>query len=143
MAVTPRRLVLGLAVFELLAPTAAVASTYTVTTVLDGVDATPGNDACATSGGACTLRAAVQEANAHAGPDAITLPASVPPYTLTLSGTGEDAAATGDLDVTGALVVNGGGAAATIVDGNLADRVFDVRTGGGSSLTLNGITVQR
>lgn len=143
MSATPRGLVLGLAVLALLTPTGAVASTYTVTTVLDGVDVTPGNDACATKLGACTLRAAVQEANAHAGADVITLPASVPPYTLTASGVGEDAAATGDLDVTGALVVNGGGAASTIVDGNLADRVFDVRASGGAVVTINGLTVQR
>ena len=49
----------------------AQADTYTVTvnSTKDVVDATPGNGICATAAGKCTLRAAVQEANAHAGAD--------------------------------------------------------------------------
>ncbi len=38
----------------------------------DAADATPGNGACATAGAVCTLRAAIQEANALAGADSIT-----------------------------------------------------------------------
>jgi CSLREA domain-containing protein len=45
--------------------------TLTVTTVADGNDANPGDLACATLGGVCTLRAAIQEANALAGPQSI------------------------------------------------------------------------
>lgn len=37
----------------------------------DGSDASPGNGICATSTGACTLRAAIQEANAEKGPNEI------------------------------------------------------------------------
>jgi CSLREA domain-containing protein len=49
----------------------ASASTYTVNDLGDGSDANPGNDVCATAGAVCTLRAAIEEANAHAGPDTI------------------------------------------------------------------------
>ena len=47
------------------------ASTYTVNDLGDAPDATPGDDICATAGAVCTLRAAIQEANAHAGADTI------------------------------------------------------------------------
>ena len=46
-------------------------------------------------------------------------------YTLTLVGAGEDAAATGDLDVTASADIVGSPAGA-IIDGNGADRVLDV-----------------
>jgi uncharacterized protein YjbI with pentapeptide repeats len=46
--------------------------TYTVNGVGDDVDATPGDDLCATLTGECTLRAAIQESNAHPGRDVIT-----------------------------------------------------------------------
>lgn len=114
----------------------AHADTYTVNSTSDAVDATPGNGICATAGGACTLRAAVQEANAHAGPDVISLPAGV--YLLTLYGSGEDLAATGDLDVSDALEVNGAGTDTTIIDGLQADRVFQ----SAAALTLRDLTVR-
>ena len=55
----------------LLAAIPAGATTYTVNNLGDAPDATPGNDVCATAGAVCTLRAALQEANAHFGSDAI------------------------------------------------------------------------
>jgi CSLREA domain-containing protein len=105
----------------------------------DAADAVPGDGACDTDAGVegsqCTLRAAVQEANALAGPDRILLRPSR--YTLSLRGAGEDGAATGDLDVTSALVVQGAGYTESLIDGRrIGDRVFDVRPGG--SLTLLG-----
>ncbi|MGZ6070666.1 MAG: hypothetical protein ACXWK8_05580, partial [Myxococcaceae bacterium] len=81
----------------------------------DAVDAAPGDGTCRTAAGTCTLRAALQEANAHAGPDSVLLPAGT--YTLTISGPAEDAAATGDLDITDDLLLVGAGASSTIVDG--------------------------
>src|SRR6187455_78931 len=102
-----------------MAVASAQADTYTVDSTVDAVDATPGNGTCATAAGKCTLRAAVQEANAHAGADTITLPAGH--YLLSATGAGEDLAATGDLDVTDELQVNGAGADTTIVDGLKAD----------------------
>src|SRR3954467_7722869 len=53
---------------------AAGATTYTVTSSGDGGDADTSDPACKdsnTAAGACTLRAALQQANAHAGADAI------------------------------------------------------------------------
>ena len=54
-----------------------------------------------------------RDANALPGPDVINLPAGT--YTLTIGGTGEDAAATGDLDITSELTISGAGAGTTIV----------------------------
>jgi len=113
----------GAAVAALLAGAAPViADTYTVNSTADAVDATPGNGTCATAAGTCTLRAAVQEANAHAGADVISLPAGL--FLLSLTGPAEDAAATGDLDVTEALEINGAGRDSTIIDGLNADRIL-------------------
>ena len=52
---------------------------FTVNDTGDAADAAPGNGTCATAGGGCTLRAAIQEANAHGGADTIR---------FALSGTG-------------------------------------------------------
>lgn len=49
----------------------ASGSTYTVNNLGDTSDATPGDDICDAGGGVCTLRAAIEEANAHAGSDTI------------------------------------------------------------------------
>jgi hypothetical protein len=83
------------------------------------------------------------EANDHAGADTITLPAGV--YNLTIAGAGEDAAATGDLDITGSLTktsgltINGAGAATTIIDGGDLGSVFDVVSG---TASISGVTIQ-
>jgi CSLREA domain-containing protein len=49
----------------------AQAATFVVNNVGDAGDAAPGNGVCATAGAVCTLRAAIQEANALAGADTI------------------------------------------------------------------------
>jgi CSLREA domain-containing protein len=126
------------------APSAS-ASTFTVDSTTDAGDADPSNGVCATDDGACTLRAAVQQANALAGPDEVDIPAGT--YRLTIAGTGEDAAATGDLDVTESLTVIGASARTVTLSGKpsgdlnaqATDRVFDVQAGG--SLTMSKVTV--
>jgi CSLREA domain-containing protein/uncharacterized repeat protein (TIGR01451 family) len=115
---------------------AATASTFMVDTVADAVDADPGDASCATAAAVCSLRAAVQEANQLQGPDEITLPLGT--YPLELAGRGEDAAATGDLDVTDPLTITGAGGRLVTITGRRLDRVFDVVAG---SLTLRGLTV--
>lgn len=50
---------------------AAEASTFTVDSEGDAADANTGDGKCATSENACTLRAAIQEANLHSGADTI------------------------------------------------------------------------
>lgn len=59
------------------------AATFVVDDVGEAPDASAGNGTCATSGGTCTLRAAIQEANALAGPDDISLPDLPSPGTTT------------------------------------------------------------
>ncbi|MCG8591739.1 MAG: hypothetical protein MJE66_20770 [Proteobacteria bacterium] len=110
----------------LLVPVAgpAAAAIFAVDTTLDAVDAAPGDGVCATAAGDCALRAAVQETNALAGADTILLPAGT--YTLSVAGQGEDAAATGDLDVEGDLAIVGEGAPVTIIDAQGIDRVLDL-----------------
>lgn len=99
------------------------ASGFAVTTTADG--------------GAGSLRAALDQANSHPGPDLITLPAGT--YTLALAGRGDDANLTGDLDVLDdVLIVGSAGAGSTTIDGAGLDRVFDVV---GGSLTVQGLTI--
>src|SRR5262245_13428419 len=103
---------------------AAQAATFTVNSTADAVDAHPGDGLCATATHVCTLRAAIQEANALAGADIINVPAGM--FTLTLAGVDEDAATTGDLDITEDLTLTGAGAAQTIIDGGGIDRILDI-----------------
>src|SRR5258706_911397 len=114
--------------------------TFTVNTTADGADANTGDGVCAMSGGLCTLRAAVMEANHTAtGTVEIIVPANASAYVLSIlpSGISQDEA-TGDLNIHRAVTITGGGAAHTIVDGNGTDRVFDVRV----SSTLSGLTIR-
>ena len=77
--------------------------------------------------GHVTLRAAIQQANAVSGGDTITLPAGT--YYLTQTGSGENAGATGDLDILDGVTLTGAGADVTFINGISQDRVFDVATG--------------
>lgn len=52
-------------------PHAQAAGTFTVNSLADTSDAAPGNGICADAGGACTLRAAIEEANSLAGDETI------------------------------------------------------------------------
>ena len=128
---------LPLALTLLLAAPAA-AATFHVDSEADAVDVAPGDGVCASANDGCTLRAAVQEANALAGADTIRLPAGT--YGLTHTGMNEDEAASGDLDLRGRLRVLGSGTAATIVDGKNGDRVFDIL--GRARVTLVKLTVR-
>lgn len=141
-------------------PTSALAATFTVNTTDDEPDADPNDSACVTRTNRCTLRAAIMQANALAGPDTILLPIfskEDPPvdrYRLTVSGV-DDNAAMGDLDIrNGEVTINGGGRDVTLIDaGGLTtpDRVFDVQpegravlnnlqiTGGHPMRSLNGL----
>ncbi len=88
---------------------------FSVTTTADAVDANPGNGACASSSGACTLRAAIQETNAHQGADTIVLPPGT--YELAIPPLNQNLADVGDLDITDSLTISGAGAGSTFVDG--------------------------
>jgi CSLREA domain-containing protein len=134
-------LALPLAAFLLTQPSPAHGAAFTVNNTLDAVDATPGNGICADATGACTLRAAIMEANALAGADTITLPLGT--YTLAIPGPGEDAAATGDLDIDSTVTITGAGASSTIIDGGDLDRVIHSAPNGQViTVRITGVTVQ-
>ncbi len=63
-------------------PVAVHAAIFTVNDAGDAGDATPGNGTCATAGAVCTLRAALQEANALAGTDTINFGIGSGPQTI-------------------------------------------------------------
>jgi CSLREA domain-containing protein len=92
--------------------------------VVDSTADTPGDCSVA---GQCTLRAAVDAANAAAGADVITVPAGT--YVLT----------NGALHPTGALEIDGAGPGSTIIDGNANDRVINAVDGTG--LTVSGVRI--
>ena len=135
----PVLLLLALATLALLAtlpaPPRAHAATFTVTRTADTNDGS-----C--DAGDCSLREAIAAANLNPGPDTATLPAGA--YTLTIAGSAEDANATGDLDVTGILTINGLNKATTIIDGGgggaLDDRILHVLAG--ATVTVNDVTVR-
>ena len=98
-----------------------------------------------TNTNACSLREAVRSANGNTsvggctqgdGADTITVPAGL--YLLTVtSGT-----ASGDLDLTTNITINGAGQAQTVIDGtSLNDRVFDV-SDANANVTITGLTIQ-
>jgi CSLREA domain-containing protein len=146
----------------LLAPGLAHGETFVVTTTTDAASADPASGLCASTlaGGDCTLRAAVQAASSlGGGPHRIEL-AVAGIYVLTLVGAGEDASATGDLDVGVPLdeelgplgpagpaldltVTNTSGGS-VVVDGNGAkgttDRVFHLLAG--NALTVSDVTIR-
>jgi CSLREA domain-containing protein len=91
-------------------------------------------------GSSVSLREAIIQANALAGDDTISLPTGT--YHLTLTGAGEEAAATGDLDISanGKLTIQGAGAATTIIDAaGLGDRVFHVLAS--ANLDISGVSI--
>jgi len=146
---------LAIAAFAVVTPGAAI--TFTVNSIVDIPDSFPGNGICETASGTgvCTLRAAVQEANADGGADQIVLQPNTT-YLLTRAGA-DNTALNGDLDITDNVTIVGGGAT-TVVDGNGAvtqDRVFEVPSGcidnmgfppncldGVLVVTLSSLTVQ-
>ena len=108
----------------------AYAATFTVTKTADTNDGVCDGD--------CSLREAIGAANAAAGADTITVPAGT--YTLSIAGTGEDANATGDLDISDDLTINGASAATTIVDGGALDRIFEIVAG--NTVEIADVTVR-
>ncbi|WP_219414594.1 right-handed parallel beta-helix repeat-containing protein [Pseudonocardia nigra] len=104
-----------------------------VDTHADRADAHPGDGECADAHGDCSLRAAVQEANAAGGGE-IRLDRGT--YELTIDGRDEDASATGDLDVTTRIAIHGDDAT---VDARGIDRVLDVAAG--AHLRLDEVTI--
>ncbi len=109
-------------------PSASAASTFTVDSTADQTDATL-DGVCATAGGACTLRAAVQEANDTTGATIV-----VPAGAYGLAPGSSDT--TGDLDLRKPMTIRGAGS--TTVDGGGTERVVEVF---GTGTTIDGIVL--
>ncbi len=103
---------------------------FTVDTFADVVNA---------GDGLTSLREAIIAVNAGSGGDTINLAAGT--YTLSIAGTGEDAGATGDLDINKDVTISGAGAGTTIIDGNSIDRVFHIK-GTSNTASISGVTIQ-
>lgn len=125
----------------LVAAAPAGAANFTVTSTADTHDANLANPACATAAGVCTLRAAIDQANASASSDVITLRPGT--YQLTGAG-GNDDNSSGDLDVddvgSASTTIRGAGARSTKLVGTGDDRVFEL-TDGSERVAMSGITV--
>ncbi len=101
---------------------------FVVDTVVDAVDANVGDGVCETAGGSCSLRAAVMEGNADANITEVQLSADAT-YVLALPGPGEDASATGDLDLTERTYLRAPPGATATIEADGTDRIIDVIDG--------------
>ncbi|HEY7730537.1 MAG TPA: hypothetical protein VH950_06515 [Gaiellaceae bacterium] len=120
------------------------APVFTVAVPEDAPDAAPDGNCASTYLGLCTLRAAIQEAE-RAGGGVVVLPVSgLGDFRLTIppgpEATGPPSNATGDLDISTTIRVEGAGVDVTAIDGQGAHRIFDVHAGG--ALTLQNLTLQ-
>ena len=149
----------AIAVILVVGTTLSSAQSVPVFTVIDTTDAPDAqlNGVCAsTYQGLCTLRAAVQEAE-FAGGGRIFLSAGIGDYRLTIPAGPEanpflscpaqppgpsscPTNRTGDLDIRTNVIVNGIGAADSVIDGANINRIFDVHAGG--RLWLQDMTLQ-
>lgn len=138
-------LALILGVLLTMAPKPAHAATFTVNTTQDGGDVDWTDETCDTGAPTlpgtepqCTLRAAIQQANALAGADTIGF--SVDSVVLTFVGRSEDLAAMGDLDIRQDVTIEGDGVTVT-EDGSFSDRIFHVLAP--AKATIEDVTVER
>src|SRR5436190_16822040 len=112
-----------------------------VNSTADLRDANTGDGTCQASNGKCTLRAAVQTANAGGG-SFYTIVLGAGTFTLSRTPTNEDAAAGGDLDLIQPISIRGKGPSKTTVRidrTKVKDRVFHVL--GNFTDTLQGMTI--
>ncbi len=119
------------------------AATFSVDSGSDGADVAPGDGVCDADAGApvsCTLRAAIQEANATPARDVVELPARAAPYLLTLDGTGPTA---GELMLSADVSIAGSGAGRSRVlavwENEFGGRILNVAAGVNVSLTGIGL----
>ena len=117
---------------------AAQADVFVVNQISDIGDDNPGDGICetATGNGECSIRAAVQEANALDGADEIEIPEG---DFLLDSGVGDNTAIEGDLDVLDDLKIRGSGSDLTILDANRLDRFFEIH---GVEFEISEVTIQ-
>src|SRR5262245_9255043 len=111
--------------------------------------------ACSAAPGDCSLRGAILKANGGGG-DTIMLPAGTYNLTITNVVAPEDAAMTGDLDITKSVTITGAGSSTTIIDASglhladadmhpeHADRAIHVDPAGSGTLVvgISGVTIR-
>src|SRR4051812_43901138 len=109
----------------------AGAVSFAVNTATDTHDRTPGDNRCADTARIpkCSLRAAIEEANALNGNITITLPANT--YNLN--------PAFGQLSITAPITLNGAGKDTTVIDGQGQTRVMEVNV---ISIILSSVTLR-
>ncbi len=117
-----------------------VVQDFVVNTTDDTTDANPGDGACADALGACSLRAAIQEANSGSTVGTILLQAGQT-YDLTILATGGDPAASGGLHISSEVTISTDGAGQATIDASaIDDRVLTV-TGAPDSVTLTDLNI--
>jgi len=126
------------------------AYSFIVNSTADRVDSNPGDGICRTSANTCTLRAAIQEANASPGLDDIYVPAGV--YAITIPPMNDNFIDNGDFDITDSLRIDGAGAGTTILDGGTPpfgsppvvrglDRLIEIHPGV-DEVVITGLTIR-
>jgi CSLREA domain-containing protein len=121
---------------DLLRPTVRAATNFTVNSTGDGADNNPGDGVCDDGTGACTLRAAIQEANTLAGDDTIAFAAPLSGSIITLNSVLPD--------INGNLNINGPGAGLLTVQRNTAAGIPNFRIiaiNSGPTVTISGLTI--
>jgi CSLREA domain-containing protein/RHS repeat-associated protein len=110
-------------------PTVA-AGTFLVTKTQDTNDGACNSD--------CSLREAINAANAAPGANTIVLPAGT--YNLTIAGS-DNTGAVGDLDITDSVTIQGSGTSSTLISGGSgwSDRVLDLFS---STVSISNLTIQ-
>ncbi|MEW6127478.1 MAG: HYR domain-containing protein [Acidobacteriota bacterium] len=105
-------------------------TSFTVNNAGDEPDAMPGDGICATAGGVCTLRAAIEDANAltTCAPLQINFAGGITLITLT----------NGQLNINRGMTINGPGADTLTISGSGLSRVFQISS---ATVSLNGLTI--
>ncbi len=111
---------------------ATPAGNYVVDDVGDQGDATVGDGVCATSNETCTLRAAVEEANADDAGSTITFAASI---------NGQSIVVVGDIEIDNGMTITGNGVANTVIDGDGEGRIFRIESGDAGDVSISKLTV--
>jgi len=111
--------------------------TFSVNSTDDALDMDITDAICMSLNTKCTLRAAIQQANALPGSDRIEILAGT--YLLTLSGADEDSGLSGDLDITDSVTIVGADKQLTIINAGGIDRIIDIHNT--ISVTLSNITL--
>jgi hypothetical protein len=97
---------------------------FNVNSTKDGIDADIGDGTCATAQGKCTLRAAIDQANASPVNDEIDLPKGTLKLTQPAANGGTGDNSTGDLDVSEPVEINGRGPDKTVIEQTVGDGVL-------------------